>query len=368
MVKVLTSPSRYVQGKNVLAEIGKYVKPLGDKALVVISKGGYSRNGQMVEESFQEAGIEAVFEFFAGESSRDEVERLQKIVQEKGLNVSVGIGGGKALDTAKTVAHFESLPVAVCPTSAATDAPCTSFSVMYTEDGEFDEYVFFDRTSDLILMDTQVVANAPKRLFVAGMGDALATMFEARASVASGAKNLVGGLSTRAALGLTELCYEILMEEGRKALQAVEAGVLTEAVDQVIEASTYLSGVGAESSGLAAAHAVHNGMTALEETHDYLHGEKVAFGVITQLVLENAPQEELDEVLDFCMDIGLPVTLAELGVKEPDEAGLRNVAELAVAEGDTGHNEPFAVDADMYYAAIVAADKIGTDARAKRNA
>jgi glycerol dehydrogenase len=217
-------------------------------------------------------------------------------------------------------------------------------------------------------MDTQVVANAPKRLFVAGMGDALATMFEARASVASGAKNLVGGLSTRAALGLTELCYEILMEEGRKALQAVEAGVLTEAVDQVIEASTYLSGVGAESSGLAAAHAVHNGMTALEETHEYLHGEKVAFGVITQLVLENAPQEELDEVLDFCMDIGLPVTLAELGVKEPDEAGLRNVAELAVAEGDTGHNEPFAVDADMYYAAIVAADKIGTDARAKRNA
>ena len=211
----------------------------------------------------------------------------------------------------------------------------------------------------MVLVDTDIVAAAPARLLVSGMGDALATYFEARACQASGASNCVGGKVTLAAMSLARLCYETLLADGLKAKLAVERHVCTKAVENVIEANTYLSGVGFESGGLAGAHAIHNGLTAIPETHSLYHGEKVAFGTLVQLVLENAPLEELEEVLEFCTEVGLPTTLADLGVENPTQEQLMEVAKLACADADTLHNMPFPVDAESVYAAILAADELG---------
>ena len=135
--------------------------------------------------------------------------------------------------------------------------------------------------------------------------------------------------------------------------------VCTQATENVIEANTYLSGVGFESGGLAAAHAIHNGLTVLPECHHMYHGEKVAFGTLTQLVLENRPMEDIEEVLDFCYAVGLPVTLEQLGVEDITEEKIMAVAEASCAEGETIFNMPFEVNADSVYAAIMAADAIG---------
>ena len=116
---------------------------------------------------------------------------------------------------------------------------------------------------------------------------------------------------------------------------------------------------GFESGGVAAAHAVHNGFSALEECHKMYHGEKVAFGVITQLVLENAPEEELNEVLDFCISVGLPVTLKQIGVEEFDYDKILKVAKIACAPTDTAVNMPFDIDPEMVANAIIAADALG---------
>ena len=126
----------------------------------------------------------------------------------------------------------------------------------------------------------------------------------------------IGGYATSvtgAAMALAELCFDTLMEEGVKAKIALEAGVCTPAVEKIIEANTLLSGIGFESAGLAGAHAIHNGLTVLEECHHMYHGEKVAFGTLAQLVLENVPHEELEEIIMWCIEVGLPVTLEELG-------------------------------------------------------
>ena len=147
-------------------------------------------------------------------------------------------------------------------------------SVIYTPEGVFDHYLVLPTNPNLVLVDTGIVARAPVRLLVAGMGDALATWFEADASAASSAKNLPGGSVTQAALALAGLCYDLLMEHGYRAMLAVEKGVVTEDVEKVVEANTLLSGLGFESGGLAAAHAIHNGITALEETHPFYHGER----------------------------------------------------------------------------------------------
>ena len=134
---------------------------------------------------------------------------------------------------------------------------------------------------------------------------------------------------------------------------------MTPALERIVEANTLLSGLGFESSGLAAAHAIHNGLTTAPPTHAYLHGEKVAFGLLTQLVLEGQPRSVLHRVLGFATEVGLPITLAEIGLTELPSEQLQRIAVRATAEGDTMHNEPFEVRPDMVADAIMAADAMG---------
>ena len=150
-------------------------------------------------------------------------------------------------------------------------------------------------------------------------------------------------------MALAKLCFDTLMEEGVKAKIALEAGVCTPAVEKVIEANTLLSGIGFESAGF----------TVLEECHHMYHGEKVAFGTLTQLVLENVPLDELEDIILWCIEVGLPVTLAELGAGNVTDDQLMEVAKTACAETDTLHNMPFEVTPETVFAAIKAADAYG---------
>ncbi|HJT75727.1 MAG TPA: glycerol dehydrogenase, partial [Gemmataceae bacterium] len=296
---------------------------------------------------------------FGGECSLAEIERAKSAARQQRAGVIVGAGGGKVLDTARAVAADLDLPVVNCPTVASSDAPCSALSVIYTDEGVFHEYRFYRKNPDLVLVDTAVIAQGPARLLTAGMGDALATWFEAKTCVAGHVRNMRGGASTRSALALADLCYRTLLEDGAAALRAVRGQVVTPALERLVEANTLLSGLGFESSGLAAAHAVHNGLTAAPGTHSYFHGEKVAFGLLVQLVLEGQPRAVVEEVLRFATEVGLPITLADIGLAELPRDLLRQVAERATAKGETIHNEPFEVRPDMVADAILAADATG---------
>lgn len=357
MARIFISPSKYVQGPGELTRLGEYAKAYGDHALVVISEGGLRRSGDVITASLEAAGVAHTYDNFNGECSQAEIDRLVEVFRASGADFVVGVGGGKIFDTAKAVAAAVDVPVVIVPTIAATDAPCSALSVIYTDDGQFKEYQFFKQNPNLVLMDTDVISKSPVRLTVSGMGDALATYFEARACKRSDATTCAGGHVTEAAMALARLCYETLIADGLKAKLALEAGACTESVEKVIEANTLLSGLGFESAGLAGAHAIHNGMTALPETHAFYHGEKVAFGTLTQLVLENA--EELYEVLDFCVEVGLPVTFAQLGVEDASWERVLEVAKLACAPTDTLGNMPFEVTPEKVASAMFAADAYG---------
>jgi glycerol dehydrogenase len=293
---------------------------------------------------------------FGGECSPKEIESAKTAARECGAQAIVGAGGGKVLDTARAVAADLNLPVVNCPTVASSDAPCSALSVVYSEEGVFQEYRFYRKNPDLVLVDTQVIAHAPPRLLAAGMGDALATWFEAKTCVAGSVQNMRGGYSTRSALALAELCYQTLLADGAAALQAVKNQVVTPALERLVEANTLLSGLGFESSGLAAAHAVHNGLTAVHETHAYYHGEKVAFGLLVQLVLEGAPTATFESVLAFSSEVGLPITLADIGLTTLNREQLDAISRRATAPGETIHNEPFEVTTEMVTDAVLAAD------------
>ncbi len=360
MLKIIRSPGMYIQGEGEIKRICTHYTGIGKTgAYLLMDPFVYDTLQDDIVKSFKESNTAFHSERFGGECSKAEISRNLELVKEKGCDVIVGLGGGKTLDSAKAIAYHANLPVIIVPTIASTDAPCSALSVIYKENGEFEEYLLLPSNPTKVIMDTTVIANAPARLLVAGIGDALATYYEAKAAVDGNASAMAGGKATKTGLALAELCLQTLFEDGLKARLAVEQQVCTPAVENIIEANTYLSGIGFESGGLAAAHAIHNGLTILEECHHMYHGEKVAFGTISQLVLENRPLEEIEAVIEFCQSVGLPTTLEELGLQNVSKERLYEVAVAATAEGETIHNMLVSVTPDDVYAAILTADSLG---------
>lgn len=360
MIKTTTrafaSPSRYIQGPGEMEKLEKYTQLYGKNVSIIIDGFLYDNLTTKLKNIYSEDNI-VKYVKFGGECSINEIERVKAESDEVSPNVIVGIGGGKTLDTAKAVADRLSVPVIVSPTSASTDAPTSASSVIYTDEGVHSDFICYKSNPDIVLLDTAIISKAPVRLLVAGMGDALATYFEAMANEASDTANYVweGYRRTKLGLVISKLCYETLLEKGLYAKNAAENGCCTEALEDIIEVNTLLSGLGYENTGCAGAHGVHAGLTALPETNAYFHGEKVAFGTICQLVLENKESELIKEVIDFCISVGLPVTLEEIGVEDTNE----NIRIIAKHSVDAIASEPFVITEDRLFNAIKGANGLG---------
>lgn len=253
------------------------------------------------------------------------------------------------------------LPVVIVPTSASTDAPTSAMSVIYNERHEHDDVYYYIKSPDMVLVDSEIIANAPVRFLVSGMGDALATVFEARASVNSNSPNYICGESgtyrrSRTGIAIAEASYQILLENGVNAKIANENHIVTEALEAVIEANTLMSGLGFENVGCAGSHVVCNGLTAAPGGEKALHGEKVAFGVICQLLAENASLPLLNEVLNFNQSVGLPITLADMGIEATEE-------NYDIIASDTANTEwtrePFYMNDTMVKAIVKSANALG---------
>lgn len=363
MSRMLLSPGRYVQGAGAIREIGLHASRIGTSALVIGGRTALSLCGGDILSSLAEKGISCHQEYFQGVSSLSEIVRLTEAASAYRADFIIALGGGAAIDAGKAVADGMKLPVIVVPTVVSTDAPCSALSVVYTDDGAFERYLFLRKNPDCILVDTTLVAGSPVKFLVAGMGDALATFWESDTCLRSGKPNpLTGGaLPTLATRALARLCYETLLESGLQARLAVEMGVVTPAVEAIVEANTLLSGLSSENGGHAGAHSIHNGLTTLNAMAHKLHGEKVAFGVLAQLVLEGRPASAIREVQDFCFTVGLPICLEDLDLVKPSKDQIRQVAAAAVAEGETIHSTWFPVTADMVEAAILTADALGSN-------
>ncbi|MFA4848554.1 MAG: glycerol dehydrogenase [Methanoregula sp.] len=367
MSKVLASPSKYIQGPGEISRIKDRISHLGGPVLFVMAASAYKNLKPVIEESYRDSGALIIFEKFGGECTKKEIDRLRAIYRAHHCTVVVGIGGGKALDTAKGVAYYEKAPVISVPTIASTDAPTSAIAVTYTEDHVFDGNILLPKNPELVLVDTDVITRAPVRFLVAGMGDALSTYFEARANAASDHDNFACGKSTNASVALAKLCYEILIRDGMKAKQSAENQVCSRELENIIEANIYLSGVGFESNGIACAHSVYNAFTTIPSCHHMYHGELVAFGTIVQLVLEKRPEPEIAEVLRFCTSVGLPVSFAEISTRELTRDELMSVAVTASGPDNFMDSMPFAVSAGMTFNALVAADALGRKYRAQES-
>lgn len=167
MDRIIQSPGKYIQGADVINRLGEYLKPLAERWLVVGDKFVLGFAQSTVEKSFKDAGLVVEIAPFGGECSQNEIDRLRGIAETAQCGAILGIGGGKTLDTAKALAHFMGVPVAIAPTIASTDAPCSALSVIYTDEGEFDRYLLLPNNPNMVIVDTKIVAGAPARLLAA---------------------------------------------------------------------------------------------------------------------------------------------------------------------------------------------------------
>lgn len=274
----------YIQYPGALKELDKFK---GKKVYMIADKRSYD-----IFDNVNNFKIE----IFNGECSLKEIERLSFLV--KNYDVVIGFGGGKILDVAKAVAHFNKKYLIIIPTSASNDGPCTALSVLYHEDGSLDRYLYLDKNPDVVLVDTSIIIKCPTRLTIAGMGDALSTYFEARAN---------GKMNDEA-----KECFDNLMKYGIDSISGFENKKIGELQEIIIRTNIYLSGVGFEKSGTNLAHEISYKLNCPK-----MHGEKVAYGTLVELCYENA--EEFDEVYDWCKKIGLPTSLKDLGLSNFDE-------------------------------------------------
>ncbi|KAK0480946.1 glycerol dehydrogenase [Armillaria novae-zelandiae] len=330
--KLFQSPSKYIQGPSAIKNAPLYLGRLGKTVLLIADELVYKIAGTMLTTALEEAKMTVLYAKFNGEASVQEVARVQEIGSQGKAEFVIALGGGKTIDTAKAVADKLGRSVSYILQTA---------SLISTS--------FFHANPTVVLVDTSIVANAPARFLSAGMGDALATHVEARET-----RN-----STNFGAPSRPSARRLLFKYGKLAYEANKVGAITPALEAVVEANTLLSGLGFESGGLAAAHAIHNGLTALEGTHHLMHGEKVNFGTICQLILSNVSQEEMDRYLEFMISVDLPITLEQLGAKDATDEQLKKVAKLSCSENETIWNLDRVINVDVVFYAIKGADATG---------
>lgn len=357
-------PGKYIQGAGAFHELPSLAGLFGKKGMILASRSAYT--GIIPQSGINLEANSLSVEQFGGECCEEELSRIETLIREHHFDVLVGMGGGKVIDTAKIAADRQNIPVIIVPTIASTDAPCSGCAVLYTKFGVYQSVYYQKLNPAIVLVDTNIIANAPVRFLVAGMGDALATWFEAKSCSETRSRNECGGLVTLSGLNLARLCYETLLKDGSAAKSAAETHTVTDALEHIVEANILLSGIGFESGGLASAHSIHNGFTALEETHAYYHGEKVAFGLLAGLQLNGASQDEIETVYSFCEEVGLPSTLSGIGLANASRDKLITAAEKAAASNEFIHHEAIEITPEKVLDAILAANNIGEKRKKKK--
>ena len=371
--KAFAAPTRYYQGAGatrsvlptVITAFGTH--PLligGPRALAALDRHGLTTTLEAKEIKYTTVEF-GLAQPWGRECCPEEIRRLVDRAQDTGCDVIVGVGGGKAVDTAKAVSHRLHCPIIIVPTVASTDAPTASVAVIYNREHHFNSYEFYARSPDVVVVDTSIIAEAPPRLLACGIGDAYSKRFEVAACYAAGHGNQIvkplGGVAPLVSLQMASLLHRLLSSYGVPAMADVRSQTVSPALEAVVEGCVLISGLAFESGGLSAAHSLYNAFTLLQAQMQpaQYHGELVHFGTCIELFLEEQPPQMLREVFTFGHQVGLPETLAEIGLSAISEEALRKVAEKATAPGETIHKARRDVTADDVFHAIQAADAYG---------
>ena len=352
------SIGKYLQGPGEIKKLPHYAGMYGSVTVALIDPFFMGLEEELTEK-FASEGQKLHVVRFMGECSDEEIERVTGIAKDTKASCIVGIGGGKTLDTARAVGPALDIAEILCPTAASCDAPTSGLSVIYRADHTC-RPVIYKKHPEYVLVDTDIIIEAPPRMLAAGIGDALATYFEAVTTQAANNVNNFGDgyAQTLTGMAIARLCFDTLLAKGEEAYHANCMHLRTQAFEDIVEANTLMSGLGTENTGCNISHGLSTALATIPDTHHKTHGETVAFGVLCQLIMENADQELFDEVYLLCKNVGLPVCLADLGITENVEEKIRAAMEYGVANKEILRIPVYPVTAERLYNAVMFVDSL----------
>lgn len=334
-MRLFSSPQEYIQGEGVFTSQLNRLKRLGSMALLVSDAFVLDMLGNELVSNLEKIGFRTTPLVIDDKSLASIISEASALIAKDKGDFVIALGGGKAMDIGKVIANQESVPIAILPTSAATDAATSRISVQYDAEGRFLRYDYYPNNPEIVMVDTRVIIKAPAAMLIAGFADGVATYIEARSIWKDG--NPIGGGSL-AAYSLAQTCHDILLSNIHEALVAQAAGKVNDAFENVVEANILLSGLGFENCGLSLAHGLHNVLMGQSDlTIVGSHGQIIAVGVLFQLLAEN--NKEYQTYRKLFKDLGLPVSLKDLSV-ELSQLEILKLAEAIMAIKDAGNHVP----------------------------
>jgi uncharacterized oxidoreductase len=333
-IEVRGAPTYYACEEGVLNNLEQLLAAHNLKKCLIIHG---EKSWKSIENFFPQLTISYTHCRYNGECSLSEVDRISSIVKEGEFDSIIGIGGGKALDLAKAVGNETNKDMILIPTLASTCAAWTPLSVFYDEYGQFTHYKVFPKSQLLVLIEPRAILYSEARYLAAGIADTLAKWYEADVIIQDPSDHRI---VVKVAHSAAKLCRDVLLKHGIQAVNDLKKQKLSTSLLKVIEtnivAGGMVGGFGDRYGRIAGAHAVHNGLTVSERTHHLLHGEKVAYGILVQLILEEK-WEEIENLISFYQILELPLKLKDLGISQADGDTLMKIANATVAPNESIH-------------------------------
>lgn len=325
-LRIFAGPLRYLQGPGALDLLGEVIAPYGARPLVVTDRFVRDLLGERVHALLAAASPDPAYLLLDGEITAAAADALAEQGRPVGARVVVGLGGGKSLDAAKAVSLRLGLPVVTVPTVASNDSPTSSAIAMYDDEHRLVSVDRLPANPHAVLVDTALIAAAPVAFLRAGLGDAVSKRFEAAGCRDGTGVTTLGSRPLGIGFAIADACYAAVRAHGRAGLAACAQGEVTDDLEALVEAVVLLSGVGFENGGLSLAHSLTRGLMRARGAREAMHGEHVAYATLVQLTAEKVPAHEVDDLRAFLVDVGLPITLRDLGLTDPTPDEIQAIA------------------------------------------
>ncbi|PYE23906.1 glycerol dehydrogenase [Rhizobium sp. PP-CC-3A-592] len=342
--RIFGAPHRYIQGPDALDALGRVAAAFGPSPVVIADAFILERMGARVEANLRDAGLTPVILTFGGEITYPAIDALITSLCGVVPAIAIGIGGGKSLDAAKGLALKLGIDVITVPTIASNDSPTSASIAMYDDQHVMISVDRLKRSPEAVIVDTKLIAAAPALFLRAGIGDAISKKFEAEGCLAGHGITPFGTRPLITGIAIADACYRVLRAHSAAALQSVERGEVSDALEATVEAVILMSGLGFENGGLSLSHSLTRGLVKARGAKSAIHGQHVAWGVLVQLAAEGRPDAELVDMIAFHRSLDLATTLQQLGMDNATDAEIADIAEWTMTAPHL-KNLPFTITA-----------------------